>query len=385
MHEHFYAVIMAGGGGTRLWPLSRQDRPKQMLKINSERSLFQLATDRLEGLFPAERIFIVTVAEQARQLRQQVPEIPGDNYLIEPMPRGTASVVGLAATALLKRDPQAVMAILTADHIIQNVPAFQTALREAFEVAQAGYLVTLGIQPTYPATGYGYIQRGARLDRPGETVYQVERFREKPDEAAAREMLAGGDHYWNSGMFIWRADRVLEEFRRQMPELAHTLAQIGEALGTEAEAEVIQRLWPGIRPQTIDYGIMEHAEKVAVVPATELGWNDVGSWESFFDVFPADAQGNIALGGKTILLDTGNSLLLTEQPDRLIVTIGIEDLVIVDAGDALLITRRDQAQRVREVVQRLKDSGPSDYLKETAFGSVLRKMQNQTGNSGSRG
>jgi len=362
MHEHFYAVIMAGGGGTRLWPLSRQDRPKQMLKINSERSLFQLATDRLEGLFPAERIFIVTVAEQARQLRQQVPEIPGDNYLIEPMPRGTASVVGLAATALLKRDPQAVMAILTADHIIQNVPAFQTALREAFEVAQAGYLVTLGIQPTYPATGYGYIQRGARLDRPGETVYQVERFREKPDEAAAREMLAGGDHYWNSGMFIWRADRVLEEFRRQMPELAHTVAQIGEALGTEAEAEVIQRLWPGIRPQTIDYGIMEHAEKVAVVPATELGWNDVGSWESFFDVFPADAQGNIALGGKTILLDTGNSLLLTEQPDRLIVTIGIEDLVIVDAGDALLITRRDQAQRVREVVQRLKDSGPSDYL-----------------------
>jgi mannose-1-phosphate guanylyltransferase len=359
MHENYYAVIMAGGGGTRLWPLSRHDRPKQMLRLGSERTLFQLATDRLQGLFPPERILVVTVAEQAAQLQQQDASIPAENYLIEPTPRGTASVVGLAAAVLQKRDPQAVMAVLTADHSIKNVDAFRAVLRRAYSVAEQGYLVTLGIPPAFPSTGSGYIQRGLVLES---DVYEVRTFKEKPNEATARQFLAAGDHDWNSGMFIWRVERILDEFARQMPELAATLAQIGAAWGTPAEVETVQALWPAIRPQTIDYGIMEHAQRVAVLPAQDLGWSDVGSWESVIDVLPAGEQGNRIVSAEHLGLDTRDTLVISDQPGRLIVTIGIADLVIVDTGDALLVTRRDQSQRVKEIVQKLKDSGQSDRL-----------------------
>ncbi len=226
MSDHFYAVIMAGGGGTRLWPLSRKETPKQMLQLIGERTMFQLAVDRLEGLFPAERILVVTVAEQAAGLQEQCPEIPAENYLLEPMPRGTASVVGLAAIELIRRDPEATMAILTADHYIEDIPMFQNLLLAASDVAQRGNLVTLGIVPTFPATGYGYVQRGQELGKfRGVAAYHALRFKEKPDIAKAKEMIAGKDHYWNSGMFIWRVDRILEEIRGLMPDLAGKLVK----------------------------------------------------------------------------------------------------------------------------------------------------------------
>lgn len=363
MIDHYYAVIMAGGGGTRLWPLSRQSRPKQMLRLGTGETLFQQAVSRLEGLFSPEQILVVTVADQAAQLQQQAPGIPPENYILEPMPRGTASVVGLAAVALRHRDPLASMAILTADHFIENVPAFQQVLRAAYQVAQDGFLVTLGIQPTYPATGYGYIQRGPEIPANiPSSVFQVERFKEKPDEATARQLLAQGDHFWNSGMFVWRADRIMEEFQRQMPELHVKLREIESAWGTPEQENRLQEIWPTIRPQTIDYGIMEHAAQVAVLPASDLGWNDVGSWESLFDVLPPDSDGNILIGGNHLNLDTERSLVLSEDPQRLIVTIGLEELIVVDSGNALLIARRDQSQRVKEVVSRLKDTASADYL-----------------------
>src|SRR5687768_9980200 len=218
--EHTYAVIMAGGGGTRLWPISRKETPKQLLPLLGKETLFQSTVARLEKLFPPERILVVTVAEQAQEMQKQVPAIPAENYLIEPAPRGTASVVALAAAVLHKRDPQAMMAVQTADHYIRNRDLFHYLIRTAFDVARENRLVTLGITPTYPSTGYGYIQQGTPLD--GEykyPVYAVERFKEKPDEQTAQTLLRNGDHSWNSGMFVWRADAILAEIERQMPEL----------------------------------------------------------------------------------------------------------------------------------------------------------------------
>ena len=358
MIDHYYAVIMAGGGGTRLWPLSRRSRPKQLLSLFDERSLFQIAVSRLEGLFPFERILVVTVEAQAAMLRAQVPEIPAENYIIEPLPRGTASVVGLAAIALRQRDPQAVMAILTSDHYMGNEYRFRRLLEAAHAVAQDGHLVTLGIEPTFPATGYGYIQRGEFLGRfQNLDVYKVQRFKEKPDEDTAKEMLLNGDHAWNSGMFVWRVDTILEEFKCQMPQLDQVLADIDQAWNTPERLDVINRLWPEVKSETIDYGIMEGAQKVAVIPAAGLGWSDVGSWDSLFDVLPGNQQGNIVIGGEHIEIDTQHSLIYVNQPHRLIVTIGVEDLVVVDTGDVLLVCRKDQAQKVRQVVDQLKERG----------------------------
>src|SRR5512134_30963 len=263
---HTYAVIMAGGGGTRLWPISRRETPKQLLPLLGKDTLFQSTVARLEKLFPPERILVVTVAEQAREMRKQVPDIPVENYLIEPAPRGTASVIALAAAVLRKRDPEAIMAIQTSDHYIRNRDLFHYLIRAAFDVAQNNYLVTLGITPTYPATGYGYIQQGEPLD--GEyryPVYQVERFIEKPNEQTAQQLIRSGDHSWNSGMFVWRVDTILAEIEKRMPELYRVVNEIAAAWGTPEQNNIVQSHWYDLKSQIIDYGVMEKAQKVTVL------------------------------------------------------------------------------------------------------------------------
>jgi mannose-1-phosphate guanylyltransferase len=363
MLEHTYAVIMAGGGGTRLWPLSRKISPKQMLHLGAERTLFQQAVDRLNGLIPLDRVWVVTVAEQAIELQKQYPEIPWENYLLEPMPKGTASVVGYAAAALSKVDPDATMIILTADHFIKNIEAFHSYLKGAISVAQSGFLVTLGIEPSYPATGYGYIQQGKALQfAPEVSAFEVLKFKEKPTLEAAQEMLAGDDHAWNSGMFIWRVDRILAEFAYNMPDLYNKLVDIQSVWGSKDQKKVVDSVWPTIHPETIDYGIMEKAQKVAVLPAQNLGWDDVGSWDSLFDVLKPDAQGNIILDARHIGLETKNSLICGETSDRLIVTLGVENMIVVDTGDAVMICPRGNSQQVRDLVKKLKDLGLSQYL-----------------------
>ena len=362
MLDNYYAFIMAGGGGTRLWPVSRHTRPKQMIRLGGDRTLFQLAVDRIEAVFPPQRTYVVTVAEQAEALKKQCPGIPPENFLIEPMPRGTASVVGLAAAALYRRNPQAVMSILAADHLIQNVSYFQEILSHAYQVAQDGYLVTLGIRPTFPSSGYGYIQRGESLEGYAHPAYRVVKFKEKPDEAAARRLIEQGDHDWNSGMFVWRADRIWQEIHALMPELAEKLDRIADAWHEEQPYGVIQSEWPSIRTETIDYGIMERAGRVAVLPAADLGWNDVGSWESLFEVFQTDEQGNVSLDCRHISLDTERSLIVSDETGRLIVTMGVSDLIVVDTPNALLVCSRDSAQRVREVVNLLKQKKEAQFL-----------------------
>ena len=361
--EHTYAVIMAGGGGTRLWPVSRKESPKQLLPLLGQDTLFQSTVDRLENLFPPERILVVTVAEQAQQMKIQAPAIPAENYILEPQPRGTASVVALAAAVLKKRDPQASMAILTADHFIRDKDLFHYLIRTAFQVADRDYLVTLGITPTSPSTGYGYIEQGEALDGGYQyPVYVVKRFREKPDQETAEKMIRSGTHSWNSGMFVWKADMILAEIERQMPELASVITQIAETWNTPKQDEILQSLWPGIKSQTIDYGIMEKAERVAVLPAGGLGWSDVGSWDSLFEVINPDLNGNISVNTQNLLLDTHNTLVYGNSNERLIVTIGLDDTVIVDSGDVLMICRTDQSQKVRDVVEHLKKHNQENYL-----------------------
>ncbi|WP_322792347.1 mannose-1-phosphate guanylyltransferase [Bellilinea sp.] len=361
MNKSFYAVIMAGGGGTRLWPLSRSARPKQMLKLGSDRTLFQLAVDRLYGLIPPERILVVTGAEMAFDLQKDCPEIPSENFLIEPAPKGTAAVVGLAAAFLYQKDQQAVMAVLTADHIIQDVAYFQKILQVADEAARLGYLVTLGIHPSHPSTGYGYIQRGQTVAEINQQrVYQVLKFKEKPDAETARKMVESGDHDWNSGMFFWQVDQIRREIKNQLPELYKVMLQI-EKSGFDKKEDWLP-LWMGLKPETIDYGIMEHARQVVVIPAAGLGWNDVGSWDSLFEVLEGDEDGNIRLTSQWLALDSQKTLVLCEDDRRLIATIGVENLIIVDSGNVLLVCHKDKAQSVREIVQILKQSGRENYL-----------------------
>jgi mannose-1-phosphate guanylyltransferase len=362
--EHIYAVIMAGGGGTRLWPVSRKESPKQLLPLLGEETLFQETVHRLEGLLPPEQILVVTVAEQVAQMQLQAPELPLENYLVEPAPRGTASVVGLAAAVLHKRDPQAVMAVLPSDHFIRNRDLFHYLLRAAVDVARQGYLVTLGITPTYPSTAYGYIQQGVLV--PGDfkyPTYTVSRFKEKPDDETAQKMLRLGGHSWNSGMFIWTTERILSEFALRMPELSAALEKITAGMDSPEAASVIETVWPELKVETIDYGIMEKAEKVAVLPAGGLGWSDVGSWDSLFEVLLPDMNGNIGVNGHHLALDAHNTLIYgAPGVERLVVTIGVDDMVVVDTEDVLLICKSDQAQKVRDVVAHLKKHHQERYL-----------------------
>jgi mannose-1-phosphate guanylyltransferase len=363
MVENFYAVILAGGGGTRLWPLSRQARPKQMLQLIDDLTLFQMAVRRLETAFPPEHILVVTNAQHSVELLRQVPELTEANFLLEPQPRGTAAAIGLAAAFLHSQHPGSLMAVLTADHYIGNPAEFHRHLLAAAQLAEAGHLVTLGIEPTYPATQYGYIQKGDLLGTVGGyDAFKVQRFKEKPEAAEAQRMLASGDFSWNSGMFIWRTGRIWEEFKHHLPDLYTALNAISQVWNEPGFERVLKELWPRIAAQTIDYGIMEHAQDVAVIPAKDLGWNDVGSWTSLFDVLHADTDGNLILHQQHVNLDSHNTLVHSNGQERMIVTVGIHDLVVVDTGDVLLICAKDRAQDLRTIISMLKEKGLHHYL-----------------------
>jgi mannose-1-phosphate guanylyltransferase len=264
---------------------------------------------------------------------------------------------------MLKQDPKSVMAVLTADHFIQEEEDFLDLLKSSHEIAREGYLVTMGIKPTYPATGYGYIQVGNAIgEYLGIQAYMVDQFKEKPNLNDARAMIKGGKHLWNSGMFIWEVQQVLKEFERQLPEHFNGITRISDALGTDEQDAITTEVWSDLKPMTIDYGIMEGAPNTAVIPAEGLGWSDIGSWESFFDVMNVDEDGNIIRGGESISLDTRNSLFYLYGSERLVVTIGVEDLVVVDTGDVLLLCSREKAQDVRKVIKELKRNKLDDYL-----------------------
>jgi mannose-1-phosphate guanylyltransferase len=357
----FYALIMAGGVGTRLWPLSRRNRPKQSLRLIGERTMFEHAIDRIAPLFQPEEIFVVAGADQVGTLWAQAPELPQENLIAEPEGRGTAPAIGLGAIHLHRKDPDAVMAVLTADHFISDVALFRRALAAAEQVAAEGHLVTLGIKPAAPSTGYGYIKQGESLGKmDGFEVFRAERFTEKPSAETALHMVESGEYSWNSGMFIWQVARILEEFERQMDAFYAQLAEVEATLGTPGYKPTLGRVWPQVTKQTIDYGVMEGAGDVAVIPV-DIGWSDVGSWASLLDLLPADASGNTVVGPHAGI-DTRDTLVFNKNGKRLVATIGVADLVIVDTEDALLVCPKEREQDVREMVRMLEREGRGEYL-----------------------
>ncbi|MDP3450198.1 MAG: mannose-1-phosphate guanylyltransferase [Anaerolineaceae bacterium] len=362
-NKDFYAVIMAGGGGTRLWPLSRKACPKQMLQVFEGKSLFEIALERLQGVFETDHIYVVTIASQVKALSELAPEIPVKNFLIEPMPRGTAAVVAMAAASLKKVNPDAIIAILTADHFIKNIADFRNLLVAAYQTAKSDVLVTLGIQPTFASTGYGYIERGDQVSAIDEIkAFKVSGYFEKPSQECAIEFINNEKFSWNSGMFIWKVDVILSEFRKFMPELFETIVKLTPMLTVDHLGSDFSEQWTSIKPQTIDYGIMEKSDKVVVLPAKALGWNDVGSWDSLFDVLSPDSNGNIIINAKHIGIETGNTMVYSTTQDRMIVTIGAQNMIIVDTPDALLICPRGDSQRIKEVVKYLNEHNYTQYL-----------------------
>ena len=356
-----YAVIMAGGSGTRFWPLSRRLRPKQFLAIGTAEPLIVETVRRLAPLIDAARTRIVAGAHHAEGLRALLPDLPADGLLIEPCARNTAPCVGLAAIHVAHQDPDAVMAVLPADHHIARPAVFRRVMAAAAERARAGEIVTLGIRPTRPETGYGYIhydRNETTVTSNGVEICAVERFVEKPPRAVAEKYLSDGGYLWNSGMFFFTAKRILADIRRFLPAMADGLDRIAATIGTPAYDATLADEFAAMRSVSIDYGIMEHAAHVQVVPAT-IGWNDVGHWAALADFADADAHGNV-VEGPAVVVDSSNMIIQAEG--RTVAVVGCEDLVVVSTEDAVLVCPRDRAQDVRRVVDALKAAGKMELL-----------------------
>ncbi len=355
-----YVVIMAGGIGTRFWPRSRFKRPKQLLSILDSRTMIQATVDRLKNLVPDDQIYIVTTEPQKQELKNQLPFLKSDSFIIEPKGKNTAPCIGLAAIILKNRDPEAVMAVMPADHRIKREKEFRAVLLAANEVAkEKDCLVTIGISPTYPSTGYGYIQYDGAVDEVNQIpIFKVKTFAEKPDIETAQSFIRSGDFLWNSGMFVWKVSSILHEIEMSIPELYEGLMEIEKHLGTKNQEEVIQKVYCQIKSISIDYGVMEHSTNVCVVKG-EFDWNDVGSWEEVYKISPKDKHNNVLIG-QHFTKDTQNCLI--DSPNRMVATLGVEDLLIVDAGDALLICKKDMAQNVKELVEAMKRKQLDDYL-----------------------
>jgi mannose-1-phosphate guanylyltransferase len=356
-----YITILAGGSGTRLWPYSRAERPKQLLPIAGDRSLLQQTVARVLPLVPVERIYILTGPEHAAAIAAQLPDLPEGNILVEPAPRGTAPCLGLAALRLreVAGTDDAVMISLHADHVIADEPAFRQALSAAAALARQGVIATLGIVPTHAETGFGYIERGAPLGPlQGLEAYRVESFREKPPLEVATEYVESGRFFWNAGYFAWTLGRIRADFGLYLPE---TLAALRRLVAMDdATSPDYAAVWNAIRPVTIDVGILERARQIGVIPC-ELGWNDVGNWATLLDILPRDAQGNAHLGaGQHVAVDTRSSLVFSSG--RMVVTLGLEDTVVVDAGDVVLVLPKERAQDVSALVRELRDRGLQQYL-----------------------
>jgi mannose-1-phosphate guanylyltransferase len=363
-----YAVIMAGGSGTRFWPKSRRDRPKQLLRLYGDATMIQQTVARIEPLVPADRTLIVTGADQADATRAQLPGLPAQNIIAEPAPRDTAPCVALAAGSIRSRcrsqarDSQPTMIVMPADHVIEPPEAFRATVEAAVSVVDQdpATLVTFGIKPTHPETGYGYIERGKLLGKTpgGIPVYEVVQFREKPDRPTAEAFLAAGTFAWNAGIFVWRAQTILDELKAHRPDLALALEPIFQSLGTSQEPATLAQHFPSLERVPIDKAVMEHSRRVRVLEVP-YRWNDVGDWRAVATLLKPDSSGN-ATQGSVLTRDTTGSIIISDD-GGLIATLGVDNLVIVHSGKATLVARKDQLDKLKSLVEGLKDAGYADF------------------------
>ncbi len=352
-----YAIVMAGGVGSRFWPRSREKMPKQLLKIFGENTMIQDTIKRIKKLIPDENIFIVTNKTQKEEIKKQLPEIPGGNIIVEPFGRNTAACIGLASIIINNFHPDAVTVVLPSDHIIRDVDAFTNILQKAVDFAyKSRGLVTIGIQPTRPETGYGYIQREEKEIE--ENIFKVKTFAEKPNYQTAEKFLESGDFLWNSGMFIWRVDVILEEIKNYMPDLYEGLEKLQKHLLKDDFQKQVELVYGMLRSISIDYGVMEKSKRVYVIRST-FGWSDVGSWEEVYQLSHKDENGN-SIHGNCFIDDVKNSYIHSEE--KFTAVLGLENLIIINTDDALLVANRTHSQDVRKVVDYLKMKKLNDYL-----------------------
>lgn len=354
-------VIMAGGKGERFWPKSRINLPKQFLSLTDDgKSMIQHTVERAKSLVNIENVYVVTNEMYKNLVLEHVPDIPDENIIIEPVAKNTAPCIGLAAMHIAKKDINSKMIILPSDHLIKFNEIFIDTLKTALDVVEKGdNLVTIGITPNYPETGYGYINftKGESF-KDSANVYEVLRFVEKPNLEKAKEYLTSGQYLWNSGMFVWKASTILKNFKEYLPEIYEGLQKIGESIGTKKYEEVLKKEFSNLPSESIDYGIMEKAKNIYVIPGN-FGWDDVGSWLSLERINKTNQDGNV-INGNVISIRTKNSII--QGNEKLIATIGLEDIVIVDTDDVTLICHKDNTQEVKEIISNLKICNRNEYL-----------------------
>ena len=357
-----HAIIMAGGSGTRFWPASRRLRPKQLLALAGDQTMLQGTLSRLGDVVPSQRQMILTNRDLVSAVSEQVPSLPPENIVGEPCKRDTAPCIGLAAAIVQQRDPEAIMAVMPSDHVIQSDDQFQTGLLAAEELVKAdpSRIVTFGIRPNYPAESFGYIQRGGSIAASGSiAAFKVESFREKPDRKTAQEYLDSGTYYWNSGIFVWKASTILEALKSNVPEMYDHLACIAESLGTDLYPQVLEERFTAIEGKSIDYAVMEGYPNVVTIEAP-FHWDDLGSWQSLSRLHAPDENQNTVVGSH-LGIDSQGCIIVSES-DHTIATIDVEDLIVVQTRDATLVAPKHAEERVREIVKKLGDQKLTDLL-----------------------
>ncbi|HBY18095.1 MAG: Mannose-1-phosphate guanylyltransferase [Marinimicrobia bacterium 46_47] len=359
MNEHYFSIIMAGGVGKRFWPRSRKDSPKQLLDIIGDESMINLTIKRLLKVSPLERLYIITNYHQAEMILAQNPNLSWENFIIEPSGKNTAPAIALAAAVLKKRDPEAVMGLFPADHLIQDEKDFIACLNEGVRIAtEKNVLITFGIEPTRPATGYGYIQVEKEPLPDSTLVYKSKTFAEKPNLETAKRFLSSGEFLWNSGMFIWRADVILKEIEKYLPELYEIIDTLSGTMDTEMYDKTLQKLWRTIKPVSIDYGVMENARHVKVVRG-KFGWSDVGSWDAVYSLEKKDKYGNVLRGDGYLLESSGNYIYSSGAQ---VFARNIHNLIVIADKGVILLIPRDESESIKGIVDALPVVGKEDLL-----------------------
>jgi mannose-1-phosphate guanylyltransferase len=353
-----HAIIMAGGTGTRFWPASRNDAPKQLLQLVGDATMLRQTVDRLGDLVPKERRLVVTNARLVKAVREQLPDLPAEAIVGEPCKRDTAPCIGLAALLVSRQDPEATMVVMPADHVIRPAEKFQAAIRQGAELVHEspGRIVTFGIKPSYPAEIFGYIHRGEKLSG---AAFRVLKFKEKPDAATAKKYLDAGEYYWNSGIFVWRAATIIDALRARQPKMLARLEKIVAAWEAREHDAVFECEFTSIKPISIDYAVMEHASDVAVIEAP-FEWDDLGGWQSLARLAGSDENGNTIIG-KHLGVETEGAIIRTDD-EHLVVTLGMKDCIVVHTPNATLVANKHAEEQIRQVVKRLEELGWSEHL-----------------------
>lgn len=364
--DHAYAVVLAGGSGTRLWPTSRDNTPKQFLKLGGDRTMLQATVDRILPIIPWDRVIVVTNAAYTQDVRQQLPEIPEANIIAEPQKRDTALAMGLGALIAQHRDPEAVVVNMASDHVLKDVEEYRRVITTAVEIAsEKKYLLTVGITPTSPNVNFGYIQAGRKWEeREGRPVYAVSRFKEKPDVETAKKFLEAGNFYWNANMYTWHVETILAAFAQHMPETTAAFSAISQSINTPRFAEVLAQQYESAQKVPIDVAISEKVDNLAVMEG-DFGWDDVGLWSTVFELGEKDEHGSVVVRdgqdqSPVLAIGSGNNLVGTSG--RMVALVGVEDMVVIDSKDVVLVVPRSRASEVKKIVETLKEQGLDQYL-----------------------